>query len=360
MREKVLLVVDDEESICTLFENSLKNWAKTNSVRIITSSTMKGAYEAFENESLDIRVLITDQYMPEITGTELIKSISVKYPDIVDVLMTGLTGIEDIEEIIDAGLFAFLKKPCDRKKIIDTADRALKYSQLRADAREQERLLTQDLKIASEFQQVFLKVPIPESPYMDVEYFFMLGDVAGHGLKASFFTAILKAIIFSEYIKNNKSVLPSDFLEWLNRRLFTVLRNTPDLFIAFSACLLKAKEKKAYFTNAGQPPFLIVSGGNLVKKAETEIAIGVYEETIYSDTEIVLESGDLVVMCTDGIYPAGKNTGSGTEKEFEDMLVKNAHLVSGFNERLMDHVYQKETAGGIFDDDSTIMTIRIR
>jgi sigma-B regulation protein RsbU (phosphoserine phosphatase) len=188
------------------------------------------------------------------------------------------------------------------------------------------------------------------------EYMFMLGDVAGHGLKASFFTAILKSIIFSEYIKNNDSISPALFLEWLNKRLFPVLKNTPDLFIAFSASLFKAKEKKLIFANAGQPPFMICSNGILSRHANPEIAIGADEDVVFSETEVLVSPGDLVLMCTDGLYPAGKPDTTVGMDDF-DRLIKSNYRSGDFNRILMDAVNEK---GKLSEDDSTLMSIRIK
>jgi len=226
-----------------------------------------------------------------------------------------------------------------------------------------------------------LKFPLPESPLFDVdlthrfandlyfggdyydifnlgneEYLFMLGDVAGHGLKASFLTAILKAIIFSEYIKNNDLISPALFLEWLNKRFFAVLRNTPDLFIAFSACLFKAKEKKIIFANAGQPPFIICSNGIISKHSNPEIAIGADADVVYSETEVFVNSGDLILMCTDGLYPAGKIDASVGMEEFEHLIESNCKSPD-FNRILMDVVNEK---GRLSEDDSTLMSIRVK
>ena len=188
------------------------------------------------------------------------------------------------------------------------------------------------------------------------EYLFMLGDVAGHGLKASFLTAILKAIIFSEYIKNNDLISPALFLEWLNKRFFAVLRNTPDLFIAFSACLFKAKDKKIIFANAGQPPFIICSNGIISKHSNPEIAIGADADVVYSETEVFVNSGDLILMCTDGLYPAGKIDASVGMEEFEHLIESNCKSPD-FNRILMDVVNEK---GRLSEDDSTLMSIRVK
>ncbi len=98
----------------------------------------------------------------------------------------------------------------------NTVDRALKFAELKYNSREQDKLLSANLCIASEFQKVLLKFPMPESCHFDAEitrkfandlyfggdyydifnlgneeYLFMLGDVAGHGLKAFFYSDTL-------------------------------------------------------------------------------------------------------------------------------------------------------------------------
>ena len=132
---------------------------------------------------------------------------------------------------------------------------------------------------------------------------------------------------------------------------------TPDLFIAVSSFLLKAREKKAVFANAGQPPFMIVSEGRVEKISVPEIAIGVEEDTVYSETEYDLKSGVIVVMCTDGVYPAGKADSGLDIAGFEKVLAEACPGKNNFNKSVLDIVLKDEKK--IYEDDSTLLSVMI-
>ncbi len=61
--------------------------------------------------------------------------------------------------------------------------------------------------------------------------------VAGHGVRAAFITGILKAIIYSDYVRNyvRTAFSPAAFLSWLNERMNFELRKTSGLLISFLA-----------------------------------------------------------------------------------------------------------------------------
>jgi len=153
--DKLILIVDDNESVRKLLESTLKKWAENNSVNIVTSENADQALVIMDRNSSSINVLLTDQKMPSKSGLELIKTVSEKYPDAVSILMTGYSDFAELEAIIDAGLFAFIKKPWNTEKMLITVDRALKFAELKYNSREQDKLISEDLSIASEFQKYF-------------------------------------------------------------------------------------------------------------------------------------------------------------------------------------------------------------
>ncbi|MDX9800583.1 MAG: response regulator [Spirochaetia bacterium] len=135
MPDKILLIVDDQESVCRLLEFSLQTWAENNNVKILTAPSAPAALVILKNNSSAINVLITDQKMPKKSGLELIKIVTEKYPDAVSILMTGYSDFAELEVIIDAGLFAFIKKPWTIEKMTNTVQRALKYAELKYNSR---------------------------------------------------------------------------------------------------------------------------------------------------------------------------------------------------------------------------------
>ena len=49
-------------------------------------------------KSNNVQVIITDQRMPEMTGTEFLEKILPDYPDVVKIILTGFTDIAAIQD----------------------------------------------------------------------------------------------------------------------------------------------------------------------------------------------------------------------------------------------------------------------
>ena len=54
-----------------------------------------------ENE---VHVVVSDQRMPEMSGTEFLKEVkAIAYPDIIRIILTGYTDVDSISEAINEG-----------------------------------------------------------------------------------------------------------------------------------------------------------------------------------------------------------------------------------------------------------------
>lgn len=103
-----LLVVDDEVGIC----NALTRLLRRDGYRIFTASN--GA-EALDLLALHpIQVILSDQRMPGMSGTELLGKVKSLYPDTVRIILSGYTDLSVVTEAVNRGaVFRFLTKPWD-------------------------------------------------------------------------------------------------------------------------------------------------------------------------------------------------------------------------------------------------------
>ena len=101
-----LLCIDDEPNIL----NALKRLLRKENFRLLTAgSGKKGLRLLSENE---IHVVLSDQRMPEMNGTEFLKEVKAAYPDIIRIILTGYTDVDSISEAINEGhIYKFFLKP---------------------------------------------------------------------------------------------------------------------------------------------------------------------------------------------------------------------------------------------------------
>lgn len=109
---KHVLIIDDEESIVNLLKNILESHGFT--VTGETDSTK--AFDIFNKENFDI--VITDQTMPVVAGTDLIKKILASRPGTPIILCSGYSESINEEEALKLGCKKYIGKPIQSKILL--------------------------------------------------------------------------------------------------------------------------------------------------------------------------------------------------------------------------------------------------
>ena len=109
-REKAhtLLIVDDEPNILT----SLSRLLRREGFNILTAQSPAEAFEHLAKHP--VQVILSDQRMPDMSGTEFFARVRQLYPDTIRIVLTGYTDIESVTGAINRGaIYKFLTKPWD-------------------------------------------------------------------------------------------------------------------------------------------------------------------------------------------------------------------------------------------------------
>ena len=110
-----ILVVDDEDHV-GLFIEVLLNSRGYNITRF---SNAQHALEHFETDSQSFDLVITDQNMPIMSGSELSKSLLGVRPDIPIILCTGHSYEHIADMTKDIAIHAYLPKPLRANELLD-------------------------------------------------------------------------------------------------------------------------------------------------------------------------------------------------------------------------------------------------
>ena len=114
-----VLVVDDEPSSLLLLERVLRP-----SYNVITSRSGAEALEVLKAE--EISLLITDQRMPGISGTELLREGQVLRPGMVSMLLTSNKDSETfIDAIMNSGAIRVINKPWEAANLLSLVETSL-------------------------------------------------------------------------------------------------------------------------------------------------------------------------------------------------------------------------------------------
>ncbi len=135
-----LLLVDDE--IANL-QKLQRTFVDAYSVHLAQSG--EEALRVLRSESLD--AIITDQKMPGMTGIELLEASQKDYPNLVRIVLTGFTEVDDLIAAINTGkVHKYITKPWEPGELRIAVREALEKMEL---MRENERLAA-ELKLANE------------------------------------------------------------------------------------------------------------------------------------------------------------------------------------------------------------------
>jgi sigma-B regulation protein RsbU (phosphoserine phosphatase) len=194
------------------------------------------------------------------------------------------------------------------------------------------------------------------SAISDTEVGVFICDVTGHGVRAALVTAMIRAL--SEELKPLARD-PGSYLRKLNYDLCSILKSTGSPMLTTAFYLVADWQTGVLrFANAGHPkPLLIRRSLNKVEplanaSGRGQPALGLFEDPSYQTTETTLNTGDFVMLFTDGLYEVqGQNEELySQERLLLDVKTLLAHPPGILFDELLQ-VIRGFAVGGNFDDD---------
>ncbi|MFC1754596.1 ATP-binding protein [Thermoproteota archaeon] len=132
-----IVVLDDEKNIL----HSLERTFRSEPYGVYTTSDPQDALKKIGEEN--VKVVMSDQRMPTISGVDFLKKVKERHPDVIRILFTGYTDIKIAEDAINKDeVYRFINKPWDE----DHLKAIIKDAIGRFDLQEEKRQLTEELK----------------------------------------------------------------------------------------------------------------------------------------------------------------------------------------------------------------------
>ncbi|WP_315789280.1 response regulator [Fischerella sp. JS2] len=138
-KPKILVVDDEPDNLDLLYRTFYRDY------KVLRAGSGPAALELLAQEG-DVSVIISDQRMPMMSGTEFLSLTATQYPDIIRIILTGYTDVEDLVEAINSGkVFKYVTKPWEAEELKAVVRQALDtHNVLKARTRELTRTLRQE------------------------------------------------------------------------------------------------------------------------------------------------------------------------------------------------------------------------
>lgn len=254
---------------------------------------------------------------------------------------------------------------------------AIENAFLYAEALEKKKL-EQELDLAHDIQQKLLPRIFPEISGYDIhglniaaqavggDYYdfveldqnsllFALGDVSGKGMAAALLMANLQASLRAQAEITSQII---QLTSTLNNHICNSTSSTQ--YITFFSGVLDVKNNEIKFCNAGHnPPLLIKNNGDTELLKGGGIPLGFIPDTVYSESVIMIEKGDILVVFSDGIIETfDKDENEFGESRLADLLHDLKSLGSKEISENIINALKDFTAGSPAADDVTLLILK--
>lgn len=138
-----ILIVDDEKNIL----NALKRLLRNENYDIQTAGSAAEGLEILKANK--VHLVISDQRMPSMTGTEFLAKVKDEFPDIIRIILSGYTDIDSMADAINTGhIYKFLLKPWNDQNLVLEIRQALDQCDLMESNRIlQQKVIAQNKKL---------------------------------------------------------------------------------------------------------------------------------------------------------------------------------------------------------------------
>ena len=388
-----VLYVDDEEDNLFVFKSAFRR-----DYNIFTALSGQEGLEIFKKEK--ISVIITDQRMPHMTGTQFLQQI----PEDTIAIRMIMTGYSDVESIIDAintgKVYRYITKPWDKDELKVTIDNALEALSLRTKnvqliselqeanenleqkvierttelqqknqhitdsihyaSRIQRALFTSEKYIGNQLKEYFIffkprdivsgdfywaYAPIQSADKQT----FLIGcfDCTGHGVPGAFMS-ILNISFLNEAVIEKEIYEPHTIFNYVRKSVINALNpdGKTDTQDGMDAVLCAIDLKNNILTaSCANNPLLIVRRKQLLEFNADKMPVGLHvgEQNPFTLHSSQLEAGDAIYLFSDGYSDQ-----FGGEKKKKFMTGRFKELLLSISEKTMSE--QKEILQKTFND----------
>jgi len=150
MGKPKLLLVDDSDNII----NALTRLFKNEDFNIYSANSGEEALSILEANNVDL--ILCDENLPHLSGTELLRIVKTRYPQIIRIMLTGLLNIETAKAAINKGeVYKFYTKPWDDFELLVSVRHALKQKALEDECKTLKEMVNRQSTLLSSLEKEY-------------------------------------------------------------------------------------------------------------------------------------------------------------------------------------------------------------
>lgn len=401
-----ILIVDDEAPVL----HSLRRVLRDDRYHIIEASDGTEALEKL-NET-EFSLIISDQFLPDYEGIEVLLEAQKLQPQATRIIMTGSHDLKVVVEAINVGQVAqFIQKPWDAEALKNVVRTAIERYELTKENQElharivdQHRQLQlnhtqlqKELELGARIHRVMLRGQVPDfvngvqieavtepSKQIDGDFFdfydsadatfdVVMGDVMGKGIPAALVGTALKTQLRRFAVGAGESGCFTEGSAWRSdiARPKDVLMSVQDevgqqlidleYFVTLFYGRFQLDQWRFVYVDCGSTKPIHYSkehGTTRLLKGDN-YPIGTIPDDIFEEHEVYYGEGDLFVFYSDGVTEACSPDGElYGEERLQDFVRNNAQLPP----RALQHLLYKSVIGHTgseeLHDDLTIIVLQ--
>ena len=243
--------------------------------------------------------------------------------------------------------------------------------------------LDREMELAADIQKMALPAFPPLQEYVDIaarslpakevggDYFdfliadkgkigFVIADAAGKGFPGSLYMTNSRSVF---RVVSTEEKMPQEVLRRTNNFISNEASATRGMFITFLYSVYEKETKKFTYSNAGHyPPLVFNARERKFRSLDCGgIPLGLYPEQSYPQETVQLETGDTVVMYTDGLIEALNGDGDmfGLPRLMEIIEKKSAHGASAMLHEIENEMNRFVGVTPPFDD-MTLVVFKVK
>jgi serine phosphatase RsbU (regulator of sigma subunit) len=368
MKDKVLLV-DDDVMVLAGLKRQLRN-----QFSIDTALSGEEALKQVQKNG-PYAVIVSDYMMPGMNGIEFLSYVKKSDPDTVRMMLTGTADMPTaIRAVNEGSIFQFHPKPCPADTLCQAIQSAIGEYRKVISNQDQLNNFKSSLAQASKVQQKLMPKSDPQIDGFDIagrsvwcdetggDYYDFLypaangkkrvcvvvGDVTDHGISSALLMTTARAFL-RERVHSSPSECAA-IISDVNKRLVPDVEEL-NLFMTMFYGEIDIKEKVIRWVKAGHEPAILYGEG---------LPLGVMEDAVYKESQQQIDSGQIILIGTDGIKEAASPSGEmfGTERLMDAIRAAADKPAKEILDKVFEFLNDFRHPLGP-DDDETLVVIKV-